>query len=288
MSFGMNGIDQMSVDLNIRSNAPRLDNVVNSLAGLTQYRYPTGFTGTTAVIIMTGQSTGDAWINSTYSVTNTGKIFALSIAHKGAIFNAVDPYPTHTNSSGGTLGQTSIEFADGLVTAGKFNNVIVVAASVGQSYGADWAPGGGTTGAGAVTGNVAYRISLVARCLYAAGLWNVPTYIVWQDGEADSVAGTTQANLTTAINAIITEWKRVGVLRTGNVMFVNKCTDPVNGTAGAAAVRAAQAAVVDGVLVKTGFDSDTIVTGHRIGGDGVHYTSAGRTDWKTGMLALFP
>lgn len=290
MSFGMNGVNQEKVDLNLRSNAPRLDNVVRSLSGLTQYRYPAGFTGTTLVLVMTGQSTSDAWINSTYTVTNTGKIFDLSIAHGGAIFNAIDPLVNSTNPNAPPIGQTSIEFADALVTAGKFNNVILVPAGVGQSYGGEWNPGGGTSGtAGFLPGVLSYRIGLIARCLNAAGLWNVRTDIVWQNGEANSSSGTATADLTPSLNGMIAEWKRVGVLRTGNRLWINKCTDPVNGVAGAAAVRASQAAVVDGVLVKAGFDSDTIISTHRIPlpGDGIHYNALGRTDWSNGMMALY-
>jgi hypothetical protein len=108
-------------------------------------------------------------------------------------------------------------------------------------------------------------------------LQNLKTIIDWQQGEWDSdPTATTQANHTAALNGVIAEFKRVGLLRSGNVMFINQCTRITSAdTAGKAAIRAAQAAVCDAGLVRLGGDMDTILAVDRY--DGTHFSASGAT-----------
>ncbi|WLB18935.1 hypothetical protein [Bradyrhizobium japonicum] len=137
--------------------------------------------------------------------------------------------------------------------------------------------GGGTAGgvfAGTSTGDIAYRIGLAARCIANAGLSGLKTIIDWQQGEWDSDnTSTTQANYTAALNGIIAEYKRVGLLKTGNVMFINKCTRITETTTNRNNIRNGQAAVVDAGLVRTGGDIDTLDSSNRY--DGTHFTASG-------------
>lgn len=80
-----------------------------------------------------------------------------------------------------------------------------------------------------------------------------------------------------ALNAIIAEYKRVGILRTGNVMFIHQCSRISETTGNRNNVRNPQAAVPDGVLVRAGADIDTIPVGAANADryDGTHFTAVG-------------
>jgi hypothetical protein len=176
-------------------------------------------------------------------------------------------------------GHPGMYLGDKLVTDAVAAKVILTNVSLGGSYGADWCPGGGTVGGiispGTVTGELSYRIGLAARCIANAGLSGLKTIIDWQQGEWDSDAtATTQANHTAALNGVIAEFKRVGLLRTGNVMFVNQCTRIGAAVGGRNQIRAAQAAVCDAGLVRLGGDMDTVSAANRYDGDHPSATGA--------------
>jgi hypothetical protein len=110
--------------------------------------------------------------------------------------------------------------------------------------------------------------------------------IDWQQGEWDSdPTCTTQSNYTAALNAVVAEYKRVGLLHSGNVMFINQCTRITSGSGDRTPIRAAQASVPDGGLVRLGFDSDTIGSGDRY--DGTHYKASGAILQAAGKLSGF-
>jgi hypothetical protein len=178
------------------------------------------------------------------------------------------------------LGHGGMYLGDKLVADGVASKILLTNVSLGGSYCADWCPGGGTVGGiispGALLGEEGYRIGLAARCIANAGLSGLKTIIDWQQGEWDSdPTATTQANYMAALNGVIAEFKRVGLLKAGSVMFVNQCTRITStDTTGRANIRAAQATVCDGVLVRLGGDMDTITSANRQS-DGTHFTAAG-------------
>lgn len=224
------------------------------------------------LLIFAGQSTNSCSVNSNY-LGSTAGIYNSSIAHAGAIFNAADPLL----STDITKGHHGLYLARGLIDDGIASKVIIGLTAFGGSYCADHCPGGGVVGgvfAGTSPGDLAYRIELMALCLKNVGLFDVRTVIDWQQGEWDSDnTSTTQANYTTSLNGVIAEYKRVGLLRPGNVMFINKCTRITETSTNRNNIRNAQAGAVDGNLVRAGADIDTLDSSYRY--DGTHFTAAG-------------
>ncbi|MET4722028.1 hypothetical protein ABIF63_006134 [Bradyrhizobium japonicum] len=266
--YTSNGLDQRIVDLNVRPSVRGAD--ATTLSGKTQVA-PSALAGAVH-LIFAGQSTNSCCVNSNYAGSTTN-IFNLSVAHKGAVFNAADPLL----SCDITQGHHGLYLARSLIDGGYASKVLITLACFGGSYAADHCPGGGAVGgvfAGTSTGDIAYRIGLTARCIANAGLSGLKTIIDWQQGEWDSDnTSTTQANYTAALNGVIAEYKRVGLLKTGSVMFINKCTRITETTTNRNNIRNGQAAVVDAGLVRAGGDIDTLGSSYRY--DGTHFTASG-------------
>lgn len=283
MAFSRGLIDQRKVDLGARPHSP-IGNETFSLVGRTQVD-PATMTGRVLNIVCMGQSTNNNAVNRTYSATNPTKLFN---SYGNAIFQAQEPLLASDLVT--PVGHQVMDLADALVTADAVDKVNIVLGSAGGSFAADHAPGGGVAGSGGDGGGtrsgvLSYRIGRSERILNAVGLASKPTVIIWQQGEWDTDAtNTTQSNYAAALNAIIAECKRTGLLRAGRQMFINSCTRPelAGASSGArSAIRLAQASVVDGGLVKTGFDSDTIADSGRR--DQTHYNATGAAAWAVGM-----
>lgn len=280
MSASFNGVDQRTVDLNMRPQSPRLEDEW-SLTGRTQVNPSSVLTGRTVNIIFIGQSTNQNLVQTTGTFTHNANIFNLSVAHRGACFTAKEPLlvSDHSGTTFGTFGHHGMYLADQLLADGVVDNVLITNIADGGSFCADWCPGGGSTGvsngsSGTVSGVFAYRIGLAARCIANAGLSHLPTIIDWQQGEWDSdTTATTQSNYAAALNGVVAECKRVGLLKAGNQMFIHQNTRITNGSTARNAIRAAQASVPDGALVKLGADIDTLDASYRY--DDSHFTTAG-------------
>lgn len=273
MGFFSNGLNQAYSDMVLRNNAPT-GNDVWSLTGRT-LRGLSEVSGRVCNIVFIGQSTNNNGVQGFSSVSNGPNIFNLSIAHpmRDKIFEAKEPLLV-SDIAGGHHG---MHYADQLISGGYCDQVILTPIAAGGSYAADFAPGGGTVGgvyAGSRTGSLAYRIALAAKIINYAGLHGIPTIIDWQQGEWDSdPTPTTTANYKAALNGVIAEFRRVGLLRAGNIMFIHKCTRPSNSAENKNIIRQAQAEVVDGELVKAGADIDTLGAEYRH--DGTHFNQSG-------------
>lgn len=268
--FSMNGVDQRKVDLGLRP-MPSFTSDQTTLTGRTQVDPST--LKDALVILFDGQSTNSGSVQTTSTPANASSIFNLSIAHKGACFLAKDPLL----SSDLTMGHHGLYLADTIIGNGLESKIVLVNMIVGGNYFADHAPGGGVVGGaqpGARSGELAYRIGLTARCLANAGLISNRIVAIYQGGEWDSdPTGTTQTNCALAGNKIIGEYKNVGIVRPGNVMFINQCTRISSNSSDRNPIRAAQASLPDGNLVRLGFDCDTIGSGDRY--DGTHMKASG-------------
>jgi hypothetical protein len=312
----MDGIVQAGTDLYIREQSPRPDETY-ILTGRTLIS-PSLLGGqATALIITIGQSTSNNSVNSldyyqnhgdaldpavAYTPTNGNLVQNLSIGNKGAIFSCVDPL------LGGELllSHYAPRLADKLINAGTYARVILAPIGLGGSWCADWCPGGGTVGSvdnpspNPVTGVLAYRIGLLARCLYSVGLLNNPglaaSMVLWQQGEWDSDGtaggtGTSQANYQAALQGVINEFRNWGMRFP---FLVALCTRP--GSGNALAVRSAQSAVVNNsAAVYAGPDIDTIGSTTADRYDGTHFVGASLGSgqgvdkqtslWQTAILA---
>lgn len=271
------GIDQRTSDMRLRSNSPVQDDVWD-LSGRT-LRDISDITGRVVNYVTLGQSINQNSLDGFSTVEHGTNIFNLSLGHpmKKKIFQAQEPLLVSNNGLA-TLGHHGMPLADQIIDNDICDNVIITNVAVGGSYCADWCPGGGTVGglngAGPRTGSLAYRIRLAAAVIQYAGLWNVPTILDWQCGIWDSdPTGTTEVNYTNALNGVIAELRKVGLLRPGNIMFVHKETNLTSNSSDRNPVRAAQAAVVDDDLVLAGADIDTLGSEYRV--DDIHFSVAG-------------
>lgn len=260
-------VNQRSVDLTVR---PHSFPDTTSISGRTQVS-PTSLIGNAINIVFPGQSTNSSAISGgAFSLVNPTKVYNGSVAHKASIWRADD--------TSGLLdcdiveGHHGMDLGDALVTAVNAPNVVLWPIAHGASTIAQW------------NGELKFYIGLVARSIYAAGLDVNKTFIDFQHGEANTDAATAQGAYAADLNAIITEFKNVGLLRTGNFMFVHLCTRIAGLTASRNAVRAAQASVVDGVLVRAGADIDTITTNRP---DGTHFNRAGAAAQAALKLPLY-
>jgi hypothetical protein len=272
LTFISNGLDQRVVDLSLRPNAP-LNNDVYDVSGRT-LRDISEITGRVCNIVFAGQSTNNNSVQGMTTPVHPTKIFNLSVAHPMTtqIYQAKEPLLC----SDLIKGHHGIAYADGLISGGYVDNVVLTPISLGGSYAADFAPGGGTVGGnypGVRAGSLSYRIGLAARSIEYAGLSHLPTIIDWQQGEWDSDATpTTYANYKAALQAVIAEFGRVGLLRPGNMMVIHRSTRITNPAASRDIIRQAQADVVGG-LVRAGADIDTLGSGYRY--DTAHFTAEG-------------
>lgn len=274
MPFSSNGIDQRKADLRLRSNGA-LGSDSYSFSGLTSVNPAT--IGSAVNIVFIGQSTNNNSINASltpFSLVNPNKVYMGNIANPAAetiLFRAKEPLLCSDLVSG----HHGMNLADALVTDGAVASVVLWMISFGGSAFANWCPGGGLEGASTVTPDaVSWRIGEAARCIANAGLDVNRTIIDHQAGEWPTDNATTQTNATNSLNGIINECKRTGLLRTGNVMFMHLNTRISGLTASRNAVRAAEAAVCDAVLVRQGADIDTLAASpNRY--DGTHFNTTG-------------
>lgn len=267
LTRGFVSVDQRVVDLNLRPH-PLVGNDKTVLGD--RVWVPSSELAGAVHIIFVGQSTNNSALPETHVPTHASSIFNMSIAHRGACFLAKDPLL----SSDILLGHHGMYLADSLISGGLAQKVVLTNIICGGNFIADWAPGGGTVGGGGTRpGELAYRIGLAARCIANAGLEGLKTVIDMQGGEWDSDNGTTQANATAALSGIISEAKRVGLLRPGNFAISHQNTRITNTAGNRNPIRAAQAAIVDGNWVRAGADIDTLGSGYRH--DGTHFSTAG-------------
>jgi hypothetical protein len=285
MVFSSNGIDQRRSDLFVRAHGGRGDDIT-TVSGRGSQIDPAILLGSSTLhVIAIGQSNrNNSVLGAAYVPNNPAALFNMSIGHRGAIFIAKEPLM----SSDIPDGHADFQMADQIVTSGRFTKVIVTNVSIGGSYAADWAPGGGTTGGahGPSNGAMAYRLSLTQRCIINAGIDSLKTVIGVSIGEWDSDSpGTSQANMTAALQGMINECKNVGLLRSGRVMFVDLCTRLTNSSGLRNPIRAAQAAVVDGGLVRSGFDMDTLSGPTYREAANIHFTTTGAASLAAGRLS---
>lgn len=281
--FSSNGVNQRFADLVLRPSVRGTDTY--SLSGRTQVSPSSLPLATTWVYISAGQSNANNSINGTYSPTNSTHLYDLSMAHRGALFRAVEPLLCSEQ----TQGHHAISLCDAVISdgaSGKVTDIVMMNAAFGGSYYADFVVGGGTVGgatAGTVTGDLAYRYGLAARLLTVAGLTQPKRIINLIQGEWDSDnVATPQATVSAHIAGQIANMKNVGLLRTGDVLFITQTTRLSNTSTNRNQVRNAQAAAPDGGLVRSLADLDTLDSTYRQV-DGVHFNN---TTGRSGINTL--
>lgn len=260
------------VDPNFTFPVPGNYGLINSATSGLTLRPQTVNTGIrNLIIIAAGQSNIVDVAPTAYTPTNPAALDDLNIVD-GAIYAAVDPLLGC--SLGGPVGNQTghpiLRLADALVTANKFDRVIIVPVAIGGTLVADWQ-------SSFPSNRIQAALNRIAAHGIVAGT-NVTIIILWGQGESDNLAGTTQVNYTNSLNAVIAASRAAGF---NGTWFVAKQT---YAAAVSAPVQAAQAAVVNHPSgVWAGANADALV-GNVCGAavnaacriaDNTHWTDAG-------------
>lgn len=221
--------------------------------GLTQVNPNLVAGETTCVILAAGQSTIANSGNGTYTKTSS-RIHCLNI-YSGGMYSAANPLLACTGTGENFL----LRLADKMITAGKYQRIILIPLAVGSTTIAKW-----ENSASAFCNE---RLAVAARRALALGL--TPNYFLWQQGEADTNFGTTQASYANSLASVISTIRSVLV---GTKIVISQTSTAAGVTS--SAVRAAQAAAVNVPSnILAGPDTDTIGSSSRY--DGTHFDVTG-------------
>jgi len=228
----------------------------------------------TLILITAGQSIWASTNPTLYVPTNSSVVDQFSI-YDGGTYNINAPLLGTTWVQGaGVFGNLSARVADTLVTNAKFDRVIIVPIAIGSTTVADWA-----------TGVHFNRISVAMLRLASRGITpgmtGVTFAMIWGDGEQDNLNGTSQASWTASFATL-----KANILATGFNGRIFVPQETYINSATSAAVRAAQAAVVDGSTVFSGGDFDTLTgsTNRQVSGTDAHMTDAGAASASALMI----
>lgn len=216
----------------------------------------------TGTFVVAGQSNSANYVDVTYAPTHAAKIDNLNI-YDGGTYAAVDPLlGCEAYSLYDTPGNMFLRVADKLIALDYYDRVILIPIGVGGSSVALWnsRPFGD-------------RLTVAFKRAQAVGL-NVSA-VLWQQGEADQAGGTTQAAYQAAIASTIALPRAVGFAAP---WIIAQCSYFLGITS--EAVRAAQAAMVNGTDIFAGPDTDAIVSWGRY--DNGHFNASGADVAATG------
>lgn len=275
------------------NSAPAADPFILNITGIrgdpAQYQDTTGKTLATLqgvnpavrnlVLISAGQSNNSNITPSAYTATNASAIDNLAIC-LGPLYKAVDPLMCTSNGPSPYTGNISLRVADALITAGKFDRVIIASAAIGGSDIAQWS-----------TGILASRLPVTLRRLADLGIvpgTNVTFAIMIELGEQDGGEGTTQANYVAGFNILVANTAAAGF---SGRWFVARNT--LNNGSTSATIQAAQwlttpsGVINNGTGIWKGADGDSLVGNICVGSvncrqaDNTHFSNAGAASWAT-------
>lgn len=228
------------------------------------------------VLIVAGQSNSEPMQTTTYSPANPSALDNFNI-YDGAIYSASDPL---VGSGARTLGTNNIGYhpglilADALISAGKFDRIIIVPISLGGSSIADW-----------TTGALANRPVVAMKRLTQRGILpgaNVTFAFIWGQGESDTGLGTSTPAYTAGFNTLVARLTGAGF--SGRIFIARQS---YNLGSLSAAVQASQtSAAPTGVInnaagIYLGANADALIGNICNGGqtcrqaDNTHFTPSG-------------
>lgn len=212
----------------------------------------------TAVFVVAGQSLAANTVDTNYTPVSPN-VHVLNI-YDGGVYSGIDPMLGIPQGNPGQTGSFLGRLGDKLIASGKWQRVVFVPVAVGNTSASQWAIGG------------IHNKRLLIGPRRAAAL-NFPiTAFLWQQGENDTVLGTTQATYTTELEQIIATPRAEGF---NAPWFIARSTYTPSGVS--SAVQAAYAAVIASVTnVYAGADTDSLTSStYRQASDGQHLTAAG-------------
>jgi hypothetical protein len=234
----------------------------------------------TLTLIVAGQSNHANSSDSEYTPTNAG-VLNLSI-FDGQLYRAKDPLlgcsaGLSVTGQGFVGGNVAGRLGDRIIDAGYAERVVLVTIAVDASSIQNWAPNRTPPIA-----NLTHRWDVTKRRLDMLGL--TADAILWHQGETDAAqAGVTSALYVQWMGEMAAYCRALGLTCP---WFVCQATHPY--TTNATAIRAGQAATVDGVYFFSGPDTDTIGSaGRQV--DDTHFNASGNDTfgrlWMTSLAA---
>jgi hypothetical protein len=224
----------------------------------------------TLIMICAGQSLGTDLITDTFTPANGTKLDNCTW-YDGKNYAATTPLlGTSWNGSIATSHNFNHKIADGIITSGKFDRVIVIPMGMSGTTVNFWANEGALTPE--ATGY--YRmIVAVAKKLAAQGITpatpGVKFLVKWNQGESDTQQATSQVSYMADFTKLVA---KCAPDLPGVKWMVARETHYVGAVS--SAVQAAQVALVDNVTIFAGEDMDSIADTGRVG-DQTHLNATG-------------
>jgi hypothetical protein len=215
----------------------------------------------TAVLYVGGQSKADNVILSdSYSVVSS-RNHNLNI-YNGGVYASAGKLLGNGDDDGGSY---VTRLADALIAAGPIERVVLVPFCVG----------GQSITQFITTGTYAQRIPVAVRRVAALGLNAAAhTFILWDQGETDAVAGMSAATYTGHLQTLRAAFTAAGT--SAPMIVALTALHPSASAGNQTAIRTGQTNAVNGTTILQGPDLDTIGTGDR-DVTGVHFDNDGAT-----------
>lgn len=217
----------------------------------------------TLVLITSGQS---LWANicpTLYIPVNAGVIDQMNI-YDGALYGIGGPLLGSSYVAALGPGNITARLADLLVANGKFDRVIVVSTAIGSTTASMWAD---------ATGDLYNRVPVAMARLadrgIVPGMPGVTFACIWGLGESDNHIGTSQAAFTASGVSFLSKLHSTGFK--GRI-FIPRESWILGATSNA--IRAAQAALMNGTTVFSGGNLDSLTAASRQA-DNTHWNDLG-------------
>jgi hypothetical protein len=254
--------------------------IYNDITGKTPRSLAINGSIKTLVMICVGQSLQTDLITDTFTPTN-GSVLDNFCWYNGACYAATTPLMgTAWNGSIATSVNYNHKVADGLISNGKFDRVIIIPINIPGTDINIWANDG------VIAEATGYYRCIIAAALKLAAVGITPSttgvkfLIKWNQGENDTVETTTQAAYTNSFNQMKSKVDAVLPVK----WTVARETWILGNTS--ATVQAAQAAVVDNVTVFGGENMDSMNATNRVA-DNTHLNATGgNTAAAMGIAAI--
>src|SRR5215467_702484 len=209
--------------------------------------------GDACVLLILGQSNG-ANHGETRSTANRA-VFNFN-PFDGLCYRACDPLLGATGNGGSPW----CILGDAMIADGFAQSILLCSLAVGGSTVAEWAPGG----------TYHHRLTYGIAALRQAGF--EPTYVLWHQGEADALYGTSAEDYSKAFRELVTSLRELGVRVPIYVAIASYFVIPEGYGASQAIIRRAQQSLISPQhAILPGPDTDMI----RDRFDGSHMGTAG-------------
>jgi hypothetical protein len=207
----------------------------------------------TAVLLAIGQSNIANHAETSVATRHPGRVVNL---FDGKCYAAASPLLGATGEGGEFL----TLLADRLVADGLYRNVVIVSSAMGGTAIAKWRRGGVLN-------------TMMQRVIAGLPSGYKPTHVLWVQGEADFVEGTSAETYTRSFRSLVETLSEAGVKAP---IFLAIATNCGAGWIADNAIAQAQRALVDGKQVFLGADTDALLGEPDRREDKCHYGASGQ------------